>query len=131
MKITIFRFACVLLSIVAIAFAQTARDIQAKYEADLKANPRSSVTRFRLGEIYFEQLNFQLAANTFRQALNGDLQPKWVEVWSHIKLGNIFDATDQRQRAINEYMQAQWTKDNTRGAQEEVAMYLEFPFPRL
>lgn len=131
MRITIFRFACVSLSIVAIAFAQTTTDIQSKYEADLGANPRSSVTRFRLGEIYFAQRNFQLAANTFRQALNGDLQPKWVEVWSHIRLGNIFDSTGQRERAINEYQQAQWTKDNTRGAQDEVAMYLEFPYPRL
>jgi len=61
------------------------------------------------------------AANEFREAANGDLQPKWIEVWSHINLGKIFDLTGQRDRALNEYRQAIRTKDDTRGALEEVA----------
>ena len=45
--------------------------------------------------------------------------PKWTEVWAHIYLGKIFDISDQRDRALNEYRQALRTKDNTQGALEE------------
>jgi len=38
--------------------------------------------------------------------LNGDGEPRWTEVWSHIQLGKIFDVTGQRERATNEYRQA-------------------------
>ena len=114
----------------AIALGQNETDLLAKYKNDLKANPNSSITHFRIGEIYFQQSIFQSAANEFREALNGDLQPKWVEVWSRLNLGKIFDATGQRERAVNEYTQAQRTKDDTRGALEEAAIYLQFPYPR-
>ncbi len=57
----------------------------------------------------------QSAANEFREALNGDLEPKWTEVWAHINLGKIFDITGQRERAVNEYKLAIRTKDNTQG----------------
>ena len=56
--------------------------------------------------------------------LNGDLDPKWTEVWAHINLGKIFDITDQRDRAVNEYRQALRTKDNTQGALEEAGKYI-------
>ncbi len=74
--------------------------------------------------------NYQQAANEFREALNGDLEPKWTEVWSHINLGKIFDITGQRDRAVNEYNLAIRTKDNTQGAQEEAAKYLKTPYER-
>ena len=60
--------------------------------------------------------------------MNGDLQPKWIEVWSHIYLGKIFDISGQRDRAVNEYTQAQRTRDNTQGAQEAVGKYLHQPY---
>ena len=41
----------------------------------------------------------------FAEALSGDLEPKWTEVWSRINLGKIFDVTG-RERALNEYKQA-------------------------
>jgi hypothetical protein len=44
-------------------------------------------------------------------ALVGDLQPKWEEVWTHLYLGNIFYVSGQRERAVNEYAQAQRTRD--------------------
>lgn len=112
----------------AIAFGQNDTDLWAKYERDLKANPRSSITQFRIGEICFQQGNFQPAANAFRAALNGDLQPKWIDVWSRVNLGKIFDITGQRERAVNEYTQAQRTHDNTRGALDEAALYMQFPY---
>jgi tetratricopeptide (TPR) repeat protein len=114
----------------ALAPGQNDTDLWTKYEKDLKAKPNSSITHFRVAEIYFQQGNFQSAANEFRGALNGDLEPKWIEVWSHVNLGKIFDATGQRDRAVNEYKQAQRINDNTRGALDEAAIYLQFPYPR-
>jgi len=101
-----------------------------EYQKALEVNRYSSLAHYRIGEIFFLQNNYQSAANEFREALNGDLDPPWVEVWSHINLGKIFDITGQRERAINEYQQAIRTKDNTQGAQEEAAKYLKEPYQR-
>jgi hypothetical protein len=91
---------------------------------------RSSLPHYRLAEKYFEQNAYQQAANEFREALRGDLQPRWVEVWSHINLGKIFDITGQRERAINEYNLAIRTKDDTNGAQAEAQKYLKEPYKK-
>jgi len=80
-----------------------------------------------MGEIFFAEKSFQSSANKFREALNGNLMPKWVEVWAHVNLGKIFDTTGQRERALNEYRLAQRTRDNTRGAQDEAAEYIQEP----
>jgi tetratricopeptide (TPR) repeat protein len=101
-----------------------------EYQKALEVDRNSSLAHFRIAEVFFLQNNYQSAANEFREALNGDLEPKWTEVWSHIKLGNIFDITGQRDRAVNEYTQAVRTKDNTQGAQEEAAKYLKSPYER-
>jgi len=113
-----------------VTLGQEDNDVVAKYERELQANPRSSITHFRMGEIYFQQGRFQPAANAFREALGGDLQPKWVEVWSCLNLGKIFDITGQRERAVNLYTQARRTNDNTRGAVDEADIYLRIPYPR-
>jgi len=68
------------------------------------------------------------AAGCFRLVTNGDLLPKWTEVWTHIYLGKIFDISGQRERAVNEYTQAQRTCDNTQGAQDEVGKFLKTPY---
>src|SRR4051794_20307458 len=94
--------------------AQDQTNLLTKYETDIRTNPRTSITHFRVAEICFQQHEYLRAANEFREALNGDLQPPWVEVWARLNLGKIFDLTGQRERAINEYHQAQRTKDNTR-----------------
>lgn len=101
-----------------------------EYQKALEVNRYSSLAHYRIGEIFFLQNNYQSAANEFRAALDGDLDPPWVEVWSHINLGKIFDLTGQRERAVNEYQQAIRTKDNTQGAQEEAAKYLKEPYQR-
>ena len=62
--------------------------------------------------------------------MNGDLEPKWIEVWAHINLGMIYDLHSQRERAVNEYNLAIRTKDNTQGAQEEAAKCLKTPYER-
>lgn len=99
-----------------------------EYEKALEVNRNSSLAHYRIGELFFKQNNFQSAANEFRAAINGDLEPKWTEVWAHVKLGNIFDVTGQRDRAVNEYKQAIRTHDNTAGAQQEAARYSTKPY---
>jgi aminopeptidase N len=101
-----------------------------EYQKALGVNRISSLAHYRVGEVFFLQNNYQSAANEFREALNGDGEPKWSEVWSHINLGKIFDMTQQRERARNEYQQAIRTKDNTQGAQEQAAKYLQTPYVR-
>jgi hypothetical protein len=101
-----------------------------EYQRALEVDRNNSLAHYRIGEVFFLQNNFQSAANQFREALNGDLEPKWVEVWSHINLGKIFDITGQRERALNEYRLAVRTKDNTQNAQELVAQYLKAPYER-
>lgn len=98
------------------------------YQKALDVNRNSSLAHFRVGELFFKQNNFQAAADAFRRAINGDLQPKWTEVWSYIDLGKIFDVTDQRQRAVNQYKQAIRTHDNTANAQQVAAGYLQKPY---
>lgn len=100
------------------------------YQQALDINRYSSLAHYRIGEIFFRQNNYQSAANQFREALNGDGEPEWTEVWAHISLGNIFDITDQRDRAVNEYQLALRTRDNTQGALEEAQKYLEQPYRR-
>ena len=78
----------------------------------------------------FSQRNYQASVNAYRDALRGDDEPRWTEVWSHIALGKIFDLTGQRDRAVNEYRLAVQTNDNTQGAVNEARLYLQKPFLR-
>ena len=102
-----------------------------EYQKAIDINRISSLAHYRVGEVFFLLRNYQSSANAFREALNGDLEPPWTEVWSHIYLGKIFDVTGQRERAVNEYQQAVRTKDETQGAQEEANRYLQQPYERL
>jgi len=101
-----------------------------EYQKALDANHSSSLAHYRVAEVFYLQKNYQSAANAYRESLNGDGEPKWTEVWSHIQLGKIFDLTDQRERATNEYRQALQTNDNTQGALEEARRYLNAPYKR-
>jgi aminopeptidase N len=102
----------------------------AEYQKALDSNKNSSLATYRIGEIFFMQRNYQSAANSFRDALRGDGDPKWVEVWSHIELGRIFDVTGQRDRAVNEYRLAVQTNDNTQGAVNEARALMQKPYTR-
>ena len=99
-----------------------------EFQRALDTQKTSSMAHYRVGEVFFLQHQYQSAANEFREALNGDGNPKWVEVWAHVYLGKVFDITGQRERAVNEYTQAQRTRDNTQGAQDEVSKYLKQPY---
>jgi len=99
-----------------------------EFQRSLETNKNSSLAHYRIAEIFFLQRNYQAAANAYREALNGDGEPRWTEVWSHLQLGKIFDLTGQRERATNEYRQALQTNDNTQGAQDEARKYLAAPY---
>ncbi len=102
----------------------------AEYQKALDTNKNSSLASYRIGEIFFTQHNFQSAANSFRDSLRGDLDPRWTEVWSHIELGRIFDVSGQRERAVNEYRLAVQTNDNTQGAVNEARDLMTHPYKR-
>jgi len=99
-----------------------------QYQAVLEVNKSSSLAHYRIGEIFFKLRNYTASMEEFRRALDGDMDPKWVEVWSHLKLGEIFDVTGQRDRALNEYNRALQTNDNTQGALDEANRYIKKPY---
>jgi hypothetical protein len=101
-----------------------------EYNKALDVNKNSSLAHYRIADVFFEQHNYQAAANAYRESLNGDGDPRWTEVWSHVSLGKIFDVTGQRERATNEYRQALQTNDNTQGALEEARKYLAKPYEK-
>jgi predicted negative regulator of RcsB-dependent stress response len=96
-----------------------------EYRKALDSNPLSSLASYRIGEVLFTQCNYQASVNAFRDALRGDNEPAWTEVWSHMAIGKIFDITGQRDRAVNEYRLAVQTNDNTQGAVNEARQYLQ------
>jgi len=99
-----------------------------EYEKALAIDSINSLASYRLGEAYFQQRNYQAAANAFRDALHGDGVPKWTEVWSDVELGKTFDLAGQRERAINQYREALQTQDNTGGALDLARGYIAHPY---
>ncbi len=99
-----------------------------EYNKALGVSKNSSLAHYRIAEVFFQQKNYQASANAYRDSLNGDGEPRWTEVWSHIQLGKIFDITGQRERAVGEYRQALQTNDNTQGALDEARKYLQKAF---
>jgi aminopeptidase N len=101
-----------------------------EFNKALEVNKNSSLAHYRIAEVFYLQRNYQASANAYRESLNGDGEPRWTEVWSHLQLGKIFDVTGQRERAVNEYRQALQTNDNTQGALDECRRYMQKPFER-
>jgi aminopeptidase N len=99
-----------------------------QYQEVLQLNSNSSLAHYRLGVIHFKLRNYNAAMEEFRRSLDGDLDPKWIEVWSHLQLGEIFDVTGQRDRALNEYQRALQTNDNTQGALDEANRNIQKPY---
>ena len=101
-----------------------------EFNKALEVNKNSSLAHYRIAEVFFLQKNYQASANAYRASLNGDGEPRWTEVWSHLQLGKIFDTTGQRERAVNEYRQAIQTNDNTQGALDECRRYMQKAYER-
>jgi aminopeptidase N len=102
-------------------------DAVAQYQRALSIQPGRPLANFRMGEAFFYQKNYQAGANAFREALQSVPEPseKWIEVWSHIYIGWIFDLLGQRERAVNEYSKAKQTNDDTGGAQATAERYIK------
>ncbi|HSB08802.1 MAG TPA: M1 family aminopeptidase [Blastocatellia bacterium] len=105
-------------------------EAEEQFRAALKLNSRSSWAWYNIGLLYMEQRNWQKARDSFTEALNGDLEPSWLEVWSYIKRGNSWDAEDNRDRAVAEYNKAKESGNNYNGAQQAVEKYLGQPYKR-
>jgi len=105
-------------------------DAIGQYQQALEIQKNNGLAHFRMGEAFFYQKNYQASANAFREAIDAvpDITDKWVEVWSHIYLGRIFDISGQRERAVNEYSKARQTNDDTGGAQGEAEKLLAHPY---
>jgi aminopeptidase N len=101
-----------------------------EFNKALDLNKNSSLAQYRIAEVFFLQRNYQSSANAYRSSINGDGDPRWTEVWSHLQLGKIFDITGQRERAVNEYRKALQTNDNTFGALEEARRYMQKAYER-
>jgi hypothetical protein len=101
-----------------------------EFQKAIEQNKNSSLAHYRIAEVFYLQQNYQAAANAYRDSLNGDGEPRWTEVWSHLQLGKIFDITGQRERALGEYRQALQTNDNTQGALDEARRYMAKPYER-
>ncbi|MBL8149877.1 MAG: tetratricopeptide repeat protein [Blastocatellia bacterium] len=105
-------------------------EAEQQFQAAIKLNRSSSWAWYNLGLLYFAQKNYQKANDAFGEALELDLQPRWVEVWSHIRRGNCYDALGSRERAVAEYNKAVELGDNYDGAQEMAQRYLGSPYKR-
>jgi aminopeptidase N len=105
-------------------------DAMDEFQDAIDLDPQSSLAAFRMGEAMFELNQVTPAAQNFRNALAGDLKPKWVEVWSYINLGKIYDFRGDHERAIPEYQKAISTGDDSYGAQADAQKYINSPFRR-
>jgi hypothetical protein len=101
-----------------------------EFQRAIDIDAHNSLANFRMGEALFELGNLQAAAQVFQEALNGDLKPKWVEVWAYINRGKIFDIRGQRDRAVTEYQKAINSGDDSYGAQGEAEKLSKEPFRR-
>jgi aminopeptidase N len=105
-------------------------EAEEQFRAALKLNPRSSWAWYNIGLLYMEQRNWQRAKDAFSEALNGDLEPSWLEVWSYIFRGNSYDAEGNRDRAVAEYNKAKETNNDYNSAQRAVEKYLGQPYKK-
>ena len=99
-------------------------EAQQQFEAALKLDRSNSWVYYNLGLLYLEQRNWQPALDNFDAALNGTLQPSWIEAWAHIKKGNAYDAKGERNRAVYEYNKAVQSGINYDNAQAVAKKFL-------
>jgi aminopeptidase N len=103
-------------------------EAQQQFEAALKLDRSNSWVYYNLGLLYLEQRNWQPALDNLDAALNGTLQPAWIEVWAHIKKGNAYDAKGERNRAVSEYNKAVQSGINYDNALAVAKKFLSTPF---
>ena len=100
----------------------------ADYRSDIEARPNSSLAHYCMAELLFEERHYQACVNAYRDSLRGDGIPYWTKVWSYVQMGKIFDLTNQRERAVNQYQLAIATGDNSGDAITGARELLDKPF---
>jgi tetratricopeptide (TPR) repeat protein len=103
-------------------------EAEQQFQAAIKLSRSHSWAWYNLGVLYMTQRNYSKALDAFDQALNGNLRPDWIEVWSYIYRGNAWDALGQRERAVAEYNKALSNGNNHESAQAAAQGYLQTPF---
>jgi aminopeptidase N len=103
-------------------------DAQTQFEEALKLDRSNSWIYYHLGLLFLEQRNYDLAIDNFKAAISGNLSPPWLSVWSHIKMGNAYDAKGDRDRAVAAYKKASEIGDDYDNAQEAVRRYQSTPY---
>ncbi len=103
-------------------------EAEQQFQAAIKLNRSNSWAWYNLGLLYMTQRNWNKALDAFDQALNGNLRPDWIEVWSYIYRGNSWDAIGQRERAVAEYNKAISNGNNYDNAQATAQGFLSEPF---
>lgn len=103
-------------------------DAEDQFKAALRLNSRSSWAWYNYGLMYMQQRNWNQAVDKFTQALAGDLEPGWLEVWSLLNRGMAYDAQNQRDRAVAEYKKVQDAGSDYNGAQKLATKYLGQPY---
>ena len=104
-------------------------EAQQQLEGALKLDHNNGWIYYNLGLVYFEQKNWQLAADQFEAAINSASgKPDWIDTWAHIKKGNSYDARGERQRAVAEYQKAVNAGSNYDNAQAVAKKFIDTPF---
>ncbi len=103
-------------------------EAEQQFQAAIKLNRGNSWAWYNLGLLYMTQRNYQKALDAFDMALNGNVRPDWIEVWSYIYRGNAWDALAQRERAVAEYKKALDNGNNYDNAQKTAQKFMAQPF---
>jgi aminopeptidase N len=88
-------------------------EAQQQFEAALKLDANNPWVLYNFGMLLLEQRNYEQAKDKFKSALNRDNpDPVWIRVWARIKLGNAYDASGDRMRAVFQYKEAKKAADD-------------------
>src|SRR5438552_3883886 len=104
-------------------------EAQQQLEAALKLDRNNAWVYYNLGQVYFEQKNWQLALDNFQAALDSaSSKPAWIDTWARIKRGNAYDAKGDRAKAVNEYQKAVQAGSDYDNAQSVAKKYIATPY---
>jgi Peptidase family M1 domain/TPR repeat len=99
-------------------------EAQTQFEQALKLDRNNSWVYYHLGLIYLDQRNYDVAIDNFKATLNGNLSPRWLEIWANLKMGNAYDAKGDRTRAVAAYKRAEAAGESYNNSDELIKKYM-------